>query len=388
MQFIKFIRFLLGYVCFSCSGGFGERFVNLCFANGIKLWNVRSEDGEVRACVTLSVYPRLGTLAEKAGMTLTEDERRGLPVIIRRSMDRWGLAAGTAAALIIIRLLTCSVWSISVSGNSRYSAAQILSVCESLGIKNGVRTSSIDIDETQKSVTELCPGINWCSVNITGSRVFIEVRESRQAPDMYTSDAPANLVAPEDGELISLEVYSGEAQVKPGGAVLKGQLLISGVITASDGSARFVRADGKCKIRRRALIESSMSAGEAVGINSVKERKSLSFFSVSIPFGTEKESDDKSRTEEFISSNGVTLPIGIVTDRFVSLSSSTETLDENRLLLLCGYGYFTKEKPLVSSAQIESRSLSCSSKDGKCVVNGKYILIEQNMIQQTIVLDD
>lgn len=388
MQFIKFIRFLLGYVCFSCSGGFGERFVNLCFANGIKLWNVRSENGAVFACVTLSAYPRLGTLAEKAGMTITEDERRGLPVVIKRRADRWGLAAGAAAASIIIWLLTGSVWSISVSGNSRYSSAQILSVCESLGIKNGARTSSIDTDSVQESVTELCPGIIWCSVNINGSRVFIEVRENRQAPDMYTSDAPANLVAPEDGELISLEVYAGEAQVKPGGAVLKGQLLISGVISASDGSARFVRADGKCKIRRSASLENSLSAQSVKSVQSVKERKSLSFFSVSVPFGTEKKSDDKSRTEEFISANGVTLPVGIITDRFVFLSPAAEDTDENRLLLLCSYGYFSKEKNLVKTSQIESRTLNYSSKDGKCVVNGKYILLEQNMIQQTIVLDD
>ena len=387
MQFIKFIRFLLGYVCFSCSGGFGERFVNLCFANGIKLWNVKSVNGAVRACVTLSAYPRLGALADKAGMTLTEDERRGLPVIIKERANRWGLAAGTAAACMIIWLLTGSVWSICVSGNNRYSSAQILSVCESLGIKNGARISSIDTDAVQKAVTELCDGIIWCSVNLNGSRVFIEVRENRPAPDMYTSDTPANLVAPEDGELLSLEVYAGEAQVKPGGAVLKGQLLISGVMTSSDGSVRFVRADGKCKIRRSASLDNTLSAQSVTGIESVKERKSLSFFSVILPLGIEKASDDKSRTEEFISANGVTLPIGIITDRFVILSSSSPEPDENRLMLLGGYGYFTREKPLVGSSQIERRELNYSSKDGKYAITGKYVLIEQNMIQQTIVLD-
>ena len=40
MIFIKFVRFILGYIRVTISGDYPERFLNLCAANGVTVWNV------------------------------------------------------------------------------------------------------------------------------------------------------------------------------------------------------------------------------------------------------------------------------------------------------------------------------------------------------------
>ena len=387
MLLVRLLRFLLGYVCFSCSGGFCERFVNLCFAEGIQIWDIRSGDGEITACVSLYAYSRVGSLAEKAGMSLVETDRRGLPAFIKRSAGRWGLAAGTAAACVMVWFMTGTVWNVNVSGNVRYTDAQILSLCDSLGVHEGVRVSSVDVKAVQRDITDMCPGIIWSSVNIVGSRVFVEVRESIESPDMFVNNDPANLVAGVDGELVKLEVFTGEAQAKVGSAVLKGQLLISGVLTSSDGGTRFVCADGRSQIRCRASLSNSVSGSDILSVSDVKQRKSLSFFRLTVPFGISKTADDSSTTGQYAECFGVTLPIGIITDRYLYLSDDVRQRNENQLILLCGYGYFEREKELVKTSVIESRTLDISKSGGKYSAEGKYILLEQNMIQQTIGID-
>ena len=45
MLFVNFVRFILGYICFTATGGFPERFLNLCRLNKIILWDLKNKNG-------------------------------------------------------------------------------------------------------------------------------------------------------------------------------------------------------------------------------------------------------------------------------------------------------------------------------------------------------
>lgn len=389
MFLIKLIRFLLGYVEFTCEGGFSERFVNLCFANGIRLWDVRSSGGVTSAKASLSAFKKIDIPAEKSGMTVYEKYRRGLPVIIYNNRSRAVFLVSSVLTCALVFILSSMIWSVTVSGGESYTDKQIIDIFASYGVKPGVFADNIDVDYVQDSVVESNPDIIWCSVNIVGSRAFIEIRESVKTPDMHTDDNPSNIVAPCDGVLTRLEVYSGEGVVSVGSAVLKGQLLISGTLERTDGSVKAVNADGKVEIRRNDFL--SFAVGEndpRFSVKAMKTRSSVYFFGLKIPLGITRDCDKKSRTEKLLTANGVTLPVGTVTDRFLFLQPGNSPLDSPNLLLLAGYEYFKNEKNTVSGCEIESRALSYSIENGICTVDGKYFLTDKEIVRQNIIFED
>ena len=389
MFLIKLIRFLLGYVEFTCEGGFSERFVNLCFANGIRLWDVRSSGGVTSAKASLSAFKKIDIPAEKSGMTVYEKYRRGLPVIIYNNRSRAVFLVSSVLTCVLVFILSSMIWSVTVSGGESYTDKQIIDIFASYGVKPGVFADNIDVDYVQDSVVESNPDIIWCSVNIVGSRAFIEIRESVKTPDMHTDDNPSNIVAPCDGVLTRLEVYSGEGVVSVGSAVLKGQLLISGTLERTDGSVKAVNADGKVEIRRNDFL--SFVVGEndpRFSVKEMKTRSSVYFFGLKIPLGITRDCDKKSRTEKLLTANGVTLPVGTVTDRFLFLQPGNSPLDSPNLLLLAGYEYFKNEKNTVLGCEIESRALSYSIENGVCTVDGKYFLTDKEIVRQNIIFED
>lgn len=389
MFLIKLIRFLLGYVEFTCEGGFSERFVNLCFANGIRLWDVRSSGGVTSAKASLSAFKKIDVPAEKSGMTVYEKYRRGLPVIIYNNRSRAVFLVSSVLTCVLVFILSSMIWSVTVSGGESYTDKQIIDIFASYGVKPGVFADNIDVDYVQDSVVESNPDIIWCSVNIVGSRAFIEIRESVKTPDMHTDDNPSNIVAPCDGVLTRLEVYSGEGVVSVGSAVLKGQLLISGTLERTDGSVKAVNADGKVEIRRNDFL--SFAVGEndpRFSVKEMKTRSSVYFFGLKIPLGITRDCDKKSRTEKLLTANGVTLPVGTVTDRFLFLQPGNSPLDSPNLLLLAGYEYFKNEKNTVLGCEIESRALSYSIENGICTVDGKYFLTDKEIVRQNIIFED
>ena len=389
MLLIKLIRFLLGYVEFTCEGGFSERFVNLCFANGIKLWDVRTSGGVTSAKASLSAFKKINIPAEKSGMTVGLSVRCGLPVIIYNNRSRVFFLVSSVISCVLVFILSSMIWSVSVSGNESFTDKQILDIFSSYGVKPGAFADNIDVDCVQASVTATNPDIIWCSVNIVGSRAFIEIRESVKTPDMHTDDNPSNIVAPCDGVLTRLEVYSGEGVVSVGSAVLKGQLLISGTVERTGGGARAVNADGRVEIRRNDFLSTGVGENDPrFSVKDMKTRSSVCFFGLKIPFGIMRDCDKKSRTENLLTANGVTLPVGTATDRFLFLQPDNSPLDSSGLLLLAGYEYFKNEKNTVSGCEIESRALSYSIENGICAIDGKYVLTDKEIVRQSIIFED
>ena len=49
---------IFGCVCFTASGGFAERFINVCTAKGIQLWGIRKKSYGLTACTTIEGYKK------------------------------------------------------------------------------------------------------------------------------------------------------------------------------------------------------------------------------------------------------------------------------------------------------------------------------------------
>ncbi len=310
---IQFLRYLFGYINFRAFGGFPDRFINLCTKEGIPLWNVRNINNNITASTTVQGYLSIHTVARKSGMRVTSTDKVGLKYFLRKHKTRMGILAGAVVAVIIILILTQFVWSVSVVGNTTLEEEYILSIFEKHGVRVGVPVSSIDNDEVASLVMSEIECLSWVSVNMKGSVVVIEVREKTEAPEIYDASKPTNVIASEDGVILSIDVLYGNEEVKPGSAVTKGDLLISGIIVHKDGTEKAIHADGYVK----ALVKKKRISGSEnfsiYNIEKEKTRNLIFFFGLKIPLGTVLKDGYFTEHNSFIESDKNLLPVGIIT---------------------------------------------------------------------------
>lgn len=78
---LMILRMIRGYVDFSVSGKYPERFLNSAFKSGVKIWSQKSSGGKVTGKMYVGDYKRCRTKARKTGVRLKVLKRHGLPFL-------------------------------------------------------------------------------------------------------------------------------------------------------------------------------------------------------------------------------------------------------------------------------------------------------------------
>ena len=328
MLIIKILRYILGYVNFRAFGGFSDRFLNLCTHNGIPLWNISNVKGNISASTTINGYLSIRGSARKSGMKLKVLEKKGLIFFLKRNKIRVGILIGTLVFACITIILSQFIWSVSLVGNVNLEQDYLMESFEKYGIKVTAPLKILDDKDIAQKVVSEIEELSWASVNRKGTSVVIEVREKTQAPESYDDETPTNLIASEDGVIISIDSLYGVEEVKVGSAVTKGDLLISGIISHADGKESFIHADGYVK----ALVKykQTFSSDEFTTYKQLSEktRKSLFFFGIKIPLGTSVGGNFYTEHKSFVETENVLLPLGIITEYGADFSDNANETDQ------------------------------------------------------------
>ncbi len=358
MLIIEFIRYLFGYINFKGWGGFADRFINLCTKEEIPLWNIRNINGNISASTTIEGYLNIRSAARKSGMRLRVTEKKGLLFFIKRNKKRTGLFLGFLLSALIIIVLSQFVWSVSLVGNVTLEGDYLLETFEKYGVCVGSRISSVDTELAVQNAMKEIEKLSWAAVNLKGSVMVIEVREKTDAPEIYDSHTPTNLVAGEDGVILSVDVLYGNEEVKPGSAVLKGDLLISGLITHPDGSESVIHADGYVKALVKKNKTFSYKDFKLYAQACEKTRTKLFFFGLGIPLGAKVPEENFTEHKSFLKNDEMLLPLGIITEYGAEFEKETFTPNEemqNKLALFSNALYV---KTLLETSHISTSSLS------------------------------
>lgn len=341
----KFIDFLKGYVVLFGEGGFPERFINLCSSNKIDIRNVKMYKDTIIAECGIKSYGKIRKIAKKSGMKVRIVSKHGLPFFIHRNRKRTGIIFGLVFMVVMTMLLSGRIWVISVSGNEKIPAEEILnSFCE-LGVKTGVKKDGLNAKEiASRSLTEV-DGIMWSAVNIDGCRVTIEIKEQvKKEIVTEEKETPSNIAASDSGQIIKIENFIGTPVVQPGSAVEKGDIIVSGAVINKDESVSFYKADANVIARTKNTVSSAMAYVQDMRVYSkVKKKKFITFFAVTLPLNyvnTPKGEYDFSRTEDFLSSDGGKLPVGITEEKFSSYEKQKVRLTAQAVKLMCAEKYF------------------------------------------------
>ena len=293
-----------------------------------------TEDGSVTFTMREKDCRRFFTLTEEGGITYESSQLFGLPVTLDFLCRRPMIPLGIFLLLGWLFYSENLVWDIRIEGNTKTETAEIVNCLEELGFGVGTYYPSVNFNQLHANYVAGQDDIAWLSVYMHGTVAEVQVKEmykdERVKPGENTY---ANVVATSAGVVESLNVYEGQAAVRPGDIVVPGQVLISGVVEMKDGSVRYEYAAGEviCKTTDSAHVEISTERKKKVYTGQEKVKKSVKIFKKSINLflkgGIEYSTCDKIDMMEQLCPFGlIPLPVWVSETVYKEYRTVTETV--------------------------------------------------------------
>ena len=239
----RFVTWCLGYVEVVIYGYFPERFLNLCNARKIRLWDVkRCEEGYILA-MSIKDYKKLRPIVRKTKTRSKICKKRGLPFIWNHLRVRTGLWIGALLFFILLYGYSLFIWSIEIEGQYSHTEPELKKYLKEISVVPGVRKAVLDCTKIEEAMRKHYVDIGWVSAEIRGTKMFIRIKETNLVKEQKKQGEPAHLIAPADGEIASVIVRKGTLTVRKGDMVKSGDILINGVISIVGDNELLIRKE-------------------------------------------------------------------------------------------------------------------------------------------------
>lgn len=384
------IRFFRGYVRFKVIGKFPERFINLAMKNGIGVFDARSSSEELYASVVVSDYRYIRPVARRAGVKLRITKRYGLPFFTYKFRYRWGIAAGVLFFAIFSLIMQNFVWTVELNGVDSISTSQLMTALANNGFAVGKFKGTLDLHSIERQIQLQFDEIGWMSINLIGTHAQIEIKEKALVPNAEISDTPSNIKAKCDGVIVSTNIRRGTAEIAPGSAVSKGQLVVSGFYENALGELHFVDADAE--IIANTSHSFSAACGETAVLlvpDTITNRSRLQIYWVDFPVTFSSESFPYSvyTQSHQLYLDGKPVPLTVSTQYVVNYKEVSIGLDksaaEKQLNARC-----TLYKLFVLNSAIDiTENVKIEQNGGVYKVKADYSCIEDIALKENFVVN-
>ncbi len=359
MVIIDFFRNITGCVNFKATGGFGERFVNLCLKNNIPLWDISFSDNTVFATTTLQGYKSIRPSAKAGGMKTKIIKKSGIPFFIHRHKNRTGLVAGVLFFFAIMWIASTRIWVIDVKGNNKIPEDVITDAVEQAGLSPGCSRFSSDPVKLSLNTETMIDGVSEISINFHGSRATVIVKERDEAPSVQNNPGAYNIISTENAQLVILEDYSGTASAKLFNAVFKNQVLISGVVKNKDETVNYVHSSGYAVGRTEKTLKTTYNnSTKLYSIAKQRKKYCIDFFALKIPSDKKITKSDLCFTyKKNLYFSGKKMPLGITCYEYSTIIPVKINLSENQKELICTEEFMQTSKCYCMSRQVISSNI-------------------------------
>lgn len=372
-------RFFCGVLGVEFSGIYPEKVLNLCTKNKISIWSAKFKNGKINCKITVKDFLKLPKILRKSGIRVHILKKSGFPFFIKRYSKRFGIFTGFILFFAVLYMMSGYIWIIDVVGNTKTATSEILNVCEQIGIKTGVKASSISAKNAAQQLLLKTDTLAWSSFNIEGCRLTVNVTEIKEKPE--DNSKATNLKASADGIITHIDVKAGNCLVKVGDVVKKGDILVSGIIE-SENNTKFVHSIGTitAKTETELTLEEPLKKRKSYPTGKVKQKSVLEFFTLKIPLylGGETEQYGCEIKEKSLRIFGQNSPLKIYTKKFVfeRCETVTQSLDDAKNELL---------KKLQEECTGDIKQKAFREFDGKLfldaiVIEKKNIAVSENLI--------
>jgi len=255
----KVINFFAGNIRLTIECAYPERFVNLCAAERIGLWDlVRIDEVTMGVTMTFRAYKKLKPLLGRVQAEVQKTKKQGIPIFLWRLRKRYALLTGLVIALAVTWIMSLYIWDIRVEGNETVPEAVILSVLDDLGVGIGSFGPGIEPPVIRNQALLELEDVEWLTINRNGSRAVVIIRERTHPPDRIPEDIPSAVYATQSGMIDQMIVWEGTPLVELGDTVEMGQDLITGRVDSLARGTYFGRADARIYARTWHSLSMSM----------------------------------------------------------------------------------------------------------------------------------
>ena len=382
MNILSITRFIRGYVEFRATGSFPERLINLSRRHGINVYDTKGFEGVLTGRVPKAHFESFKKLGVRCGVDIEAVRCGGVPFVFRNNKKRWGIIPGCALFLLICQLLSSFVWVVEVSPTPKVSEYKIRQALEKQGLYSGAWKGSLLPDSIERDTMLDLGSFGWMSVNITGAYAKVSISEKYLPGDTKGEERkPCNIKAKKDGQIVKMEVKRGGSVAKPGDAVTKGDLLVSGVISTENGgdfltpsiANVFARTTTAKTFTQPLKYTQSLPSGKAVS------RSMLDVVGIKIPLGLGYiPSGEYAQHGEYLNFYAFDnqIPVGIYNECCTEYTQQEIKLSEKQADELCMSQLALYEAFELSDVEIEDRKLSHIIKDNAYILTAEYICVE------------
>lgn len=359
---VGLFRFLYGYIVFAVSGSRPGSFVSILVRSGVNVWGIRSNSGDIICCARLADYPYVQELAKRNGRRVRIMKKRGLPFVLQKNKKRSGLVVGALLFALIFHMLSGYVWNIDYCQLDSHSQTSVKNTLERVGFYEGVSNEFESLKRMQTTAMLEFGNLSWITLNSDGSRG--EVNATEKSMPETNDTAPRNMKAKTDGMIIRIDPYSGAATVSPGDAVVKGNLLISGVVQTELGGTHFERADGivlaETKYNERFDIPKTVRM--TIFDDEPQKRYACRIFGIFFPLSADRISDNTISfvKEEKANFFGENASVSLITEYIYDFNMDDAVLDKAATEVLMQKQMLLRELFKYGGRDIKHREISLS----------------------------
>lgn len=252
-------------VRFAVSGRGAQHFLSAAAARCVRLENIRCTGTGYEATAAGADLAVLYELADKGGWELTVRTRHGPGRFVERLLARPGLPVGAALFLVLVRLLTGFVWAVDFGSVEPETVPALRQLLAEQEIWEGAWLTNEKLNAAQNALSAQSELFGWTSLNFTGGCLVLESApaEFRQ---VQPQPAARSLTAKAGGEVLSVEVESGFAVVKPGQYVTAGQELAASQKLDRNGAPVMQAARGRVTARVAAQYSAEIPLQQTVSM--------------------------------------------------------------------------------------------------------------------------
>ncbi|MCC5910342.1 MAG: sporulation protein YqfD [Clostridiaceae bacterium] len=224
-------NYFRGYVIIKIEGLALEKFINMCIARGIYLWDIRRINyTTLEAKVGIQGFKILRKLTRRAGCKVYISKKNGYPFWFSKMKKRKMLLMGAFFSFILLMVISSFVFKVDIVGNEMVSDEEIITILEDSGLRPGSNRYFINIREIENNLLVQIHELAWVGIELKGINAKVEIVEKTPSPQRISKDIPCDVVARKEGVIERVIARNGDALVEKGDIVSEGDLLITGII--------------------------------------------------------------------------------------------------------------------------------------------------------------
>lgn len=349
---------------------------------GITVYDWQQVD-EITAVISVktSDYEKTAQLVRYGfQVKILRDPRVAYISIIQR---RWILIFGIVFLLVLSAYLPTRVFFFQVEGNHLLPEKLILEKAEECGIYFGAVRKNLRSEQAKNQLLQLLPQLQWAGINTQGCVAVISVKERQpEETEQLTFEGVGNIVCARDGVIQSVTVLQGSSRCKPGQAVRKGEILISGY-TDCNGIIRAEAAQGEVYAMTNRVIHAVTPHNRAQKGSIISEERKYSIQIGKKRINLYKDSGilgttcDKMYSYSYVTlPGGFQLPLALIREKWITWQpEAAETSEAETETLLKSFSEDYLLSQMVSGQILDSDVLFTHREDHS-VLSGSYACSE------------